>query len=1051
MAQFITPISETREKLSRFKGDYRFGNFEVIPSLPTSGPAHKSEKHVRTYFNNKQIFRTISEWFEVWMPWQRRIVLCGTTDRCSTSQLEYLATALEPVFHRDFQNSLRGSYPSLTSRKVIHTNEQSERTVKLSDSDMGSVYTKQEDQSLSSEGLHSLNSFALKFVNNIISEAVQMAAGRNVEFDLGEESYDESQKSKGKKGPKRKPSPIKEVQESSSFELESKVSHTLSPTRSQSQQSTYSSSSRDSMLKVPMSDKTSFSGTKHSTTSSQKDGLLLIERKSVDTSSFLNQFNSSTRPLESSFSAKPSERRKAKNRSQAYNHYFCGQEDTVLADEHHLDDLPPLEAKKVSTFNWCMSHRVTPSAGSTAVGSAESRRSKPHKHTKSYPLPGSAATTADYFDRSKIQKLGAMKGVLRTGQINKPPQVQDLYIPVQKTFKPSKWWTPRPVVVPAKKQQLRAAFKDQLEQIWSWMKEWEDHEKGDLLVELIKMCDQELIKFFASCLTKRLEDRMDINSLPDKVLLRVFYMLSPTDLLQVELVCKRWRFLVSHEELWRYNCRLLGTRYNSADLVQLIEFYMSEDAVDWREAFWQLTDIMVHHDEAVQKPDSKRLWKMVTDRISELRRRYLHEETESESSVSTEISESDSVCSEVVEIAIAVARPRPTSARTESSSDNGMDEPDRGSSGSHTPVDEMLHMRRRGALRPQRKSMKMEDIALDIRPELHRAEDLLNPSSEHEEHMHYDGKIKQVKRVRRLQGHSDTICCVRFDIRRLITGSMDRTIRVWDIRSGKGIRRLTGHKGGIRCLQLDETRIVSGSWDMSVMVWDVVRFELLAELTGHTGVVSCLQFNDRLLVTGSHDRTLRVWSMFSYECKHTIKHHTDVVTCLVLEDEAVISGSFDRSLKVTDVDSGECLQNMTHEKQDRITTIQCLDDQILVGTLTGRLLIWNRTKGTLARAYQALESPMYKLVVFSVDYRETKIFIASADGSIGEWVLDSMTCVRILQGHRGPVRDVQVSHGRVVSCSEDKTARIWDLSPPPLKPGDESGINPQLVNERDSD
>lgn len=60
-----------------------------------------------------------------------------------------------------------------------------------------------------------------------------------------------------------------------------------------------------------------------------------------------------------------------------------------------------------------------------------------------------------------------MKGVLRTGQINKPPQVQDLFIPVQKTFKPSKWWTPRPGVIPAKKQQLRAAFKDQLEQIWS--------------------------------------------------------------------------------------------------------------------------------------------------------------------------------------------------------------------------------------------------------------------------------------------------------------------------------------------------------------------------------------------------------------------------------------------------------------------------------------------------------------------------------------------------------------------------------------------------------
>ncbi|XP_041469450.1 uncharacterized protein LOC121419173 isoform X3 [Lytechinus variegatus] len=1047
MAKFITPVSETRGNVQRMKGDYRYGHFEVIPNLPTSGPAQNSEKHVRTYFNNKQIFRTICEWFEVWMPWQRRIVLCGTTDRCSTSQLEYLATALEPVFHRDFQTSLRGSYPSLTSRKVIHTNEQWERAVKMADSDLSSVYTKQESKPLSNKELHSVNTFALKFVSGVIAEAVQIAAGKDTEDSSGVDSYDDSQKSKGKKGHQRKPSPIVEVQETSPIVIESNGSRTLSPTTSRSQQSGCSSSSKDTLLKVPKSERTSFSGTKHSTTSSQRDGLLFIERKSVDTASFVNQINSSAHPLESSFSAKPSERRKTKNRSMAYNQYFCGQEDTGLVDQHHLDALPPLEAKKVSTFNWCMSHRVTPSAGSTVAGSAESHRSKPHKHTKTYPTPGSAATTTDFFDRSKIQKLGAMKGVLRTGHINKPPLVQDLYIPVQKTFKPSKWWTPRPVVVPAKKQQLRAAFKEQLEQIWIWLKEWEDHEKGDLLVELIKMCDQELIKFFASCLTKRLhqyvnwlEDRMDINSLPDKVLLHIFYMLSPKDLLQVELVCRRWRFLVSQEELWRYKCLLLGASHGSPDLVQLIEFYMSENAVDWREAYWNLTDIMVHHDEVVlvgstPKPDLKRMWRMVTDRISELRRRYLHEDTESESSV---------------EIAVAVARPRPSSARTETSSDIDRDEPDMRSAEAHTPVDEILRMRKRTTSR-KRRSTKLEDIALDIRPELHRAKDLLHPSEEDDEHIHYDGKVKQIKRVRRLQGHVDTICCVKFDIRRLITGSMDRTIRVWDIRSGKSIRRLTGHKGGIRCLQFDETRIVSGSWDMSVMVWDVVRFELMAELTGHTGVVSCLQFNDRLLVTGSHDRTLRIWSMIDYECKHVIKHHSDAVTCLILEDNVVISGSFDRSLKVTDVNSGECLQNMTHEKQDRITTIQCLDDEILVGTLSGRFLIWNRTHSTLDRAYQALDSPIYKVVVLSVDDRETKILIASANGSIGEWVLESMTCVRILQGHRGPVRDIQVSNARVVSCSEDKTARIWDLSPPPLKPGDENGINPEIVNERDSD
>ncbi len=44
------------------------------------------------------------------------------------------------------------------------------------------------------------------------------------------------------------------------------------------------------------------------------------------------------------------------------------------------------------------------------------------------------------------------------------------------------------------------------------------------------------------------------------------------------------------------------------------------------------------------------------------------------------------------------------------------------------------------------------------------------------------------------QGHMDSVLCVEFDHRRLISGSMDRTIRIWDIRSGRSIHKLYAHK-----------------------------------------------------------------------------------------------------------------------------------------------------------------------------------------------------------------------------------------------------------------
>ncbi|XP_071507403.1 uncharacterized protein [Diadema antillarum] len=1061
MEQFVSP-------LPAFKGGssgHNFASIQSLPSVMSARPTAKSREHVSTFFNNRQILRTICDWFETWMPWQRRIVLCGTTDRCSTAQLEYLATALEPVFHRDFQTSLRGSYPPLTAKHVIPTNTQLEKAVQLADGGYevdseNKLHTQTASQQPTHELLHN---FAANLVRKVVAEAIKGFDGTQSEPSTensvstgSEESQEQNHKAKLKRDQRRKPSPIAEVQEDADIIL-SIALQTLDQTSHS--EVTSPTSSRESALRVPKSDKTSF--TKHSSASSQL-GFLQIERKSVDSASFVNKQNKSFgRPLESSFSTRPSERRKERTRSDAYNQYYCGQEDTSLTNdttlgESQLNTLPPLEAKKVSTFNWCVNHRVTPSVPSTANSTA-SQYSRPQHRNKVQPIPGSAASTADFFDKKKIQKLGPMKGVLRTGQINKPPYVEDIHISLQKAFKPSKWWTrdghgrPMPSgaaqLVSAKKQPLRAVFKEQLEQIWAWLKEWEDHEKGDLLVELIKMCDQELIRFFASCLMKRLQqymhwlaDRMDINSLPDRVLLNVFSLLSPGDLLQVEGVCHRWQFLVSHEELWRFKCKELGVMHNIPDLVLLVEFYMSENTVDWKEAYRQLSEVLAQGrpetgSRCRSRDPSYSFWKKLSERINQLRAKYLPPaESDTESSV---------------ELNIAVTAARTSSPCTDTPKEEGDQPDDRQEAGESTtpPLSSEKSSRRKQRLQ----SSKMEEIALDIRPELQRAKNLLEPSVD-DGPLHYDGKIKQVKRVRRLQGHGDGVCCVMFDTRRLVTGSMDRSIRVWDIRSGKSVRKLCGHRGGVRCLQFDETHIISGSWDMSVKVWDAVKFELLAELSGHMGVVSCLQFNNCHLVTGSHDSTIRIWCMESFQCLHIIEHHSHAVTCLDLQSQVIVSGSFDRTVKLTDVKTGACLHSMRHEKQDRITTIHCYEGQILAGTLTGNLMVWDQETGTILSAYQVLDSPIYRLVVAPSEDRDTKMMVASGDGSVSEWVLETMMCVRVLQGHRGPVRDMQASESRLVSVSEDKTVRIWDLSPPSLKPGvEEDTISTQIVNERDSD
>ncbi len=60
------------------------------------------------------------------------------------------------------------------------------------------------------------------------------------------------------------------------------------------------------------------------------------------------------------------------------------------------------------------------------------------------------------------------------------------------------------------------------------------------------------------------------------------------------------------------------------------------------------------------------------------------------------------------------------------------------------------------------------------------------------------------------------------DRRRVVSGSSDRRLRVWDVESGQTLQTLKGHSGSVRSVAvLDSRRVVSGSSDRTFRVWDV--------------------------------------------------------------------------------------------------------------------------------------------------------------------------------------------------------------------------------------
>ena len=84
---------------------------------------------------------------------------------------------------------------------------------------------------------------------------------------------------------------------------------------------------------------------------------------------------------------------------------------------------------------------------------------------------------------------------------------------------------------------------------------------------------------------------------------------------------------------------------------------------------------------------------------------------------------------------------------------------------------------------------------------------------------------------------------------RVVSGSRDATLRVWDVNRGTCLHVLVGHLAAVRCVQYDGTLVVSGAYDYTVKVWNPERQECLHTLQGHTNRVYSLQVRRTIPMT----------------------------------------------------------------------------------------------------------------------------------------------------------------------------------------------------------
>ena len=130
----------------------------------------------------------------------------------------------------------------------------------------------------------------------------------------------------------------------------------------------------------------------------------------------------------------------------------------------------------------------------------------------------------------------------------------------------------------------------------------------------------------------------------------------------------------------------------------------------------------------------------------------------------------------------------------------------------------------------------------------------------------------------------------------------------------------SGHKNWIRCLcPISNIILASGSIDSTIKIWNIEERSIMSTLSGHTKGVNVLcNVNTEVFVSGSWDNSLIIWSKSTpesstYSLRHVLTgNKSDIRGIIRLNNREIVSGELNGDLMIWNIDQGLCIRHIPY-------------------------------------------------------------------------------------------------------------------------------------------
>ena len=278
-----------------------------------------------------------------------------------------------------------------------------------------------------------------------------------------------------------------------------------------------------------------------------------------------------------------------------------------------------------------------------------------------------------------------------------------------------------------------------------------------------------------------------------------------------------------------------------------------------------------------------------------------------------------------------------------------------------------------------------------------------------------------------LEGHNDSVYCVQFDREIIVTGSRDRTIRIWATQSHQCLRVLgvpTTREAELKPLPMTEFKAgqkpIARVFPLPSSTEDIKASDIY-----HEGSILCLQYDKKILVTGSADCTLVIWSWRpDFDCTpiQQLRGHLAAIFDVSFDDHTIISGSKDLTLGHWDRSTGNLVRKLRGHV-GAVNAVKVRGKLAISASYDGTTRVWDLVTGGCVRSFSRENS---SLACVEVNF-DASIFYAGGN-SRTVYQFDSQRVLPI-NSHEDLVRSLHLdsSNHRLISGSYDKTVKAFDL------------------------